>query len=414
MICLVIAQNKYDDHNEFEFYDINGSIKKEFVFNSTEKQGIFYCSSRIDLNEQNNNLMASINYSVLTSPAFELKTEQVNSTTIRIRIIPNDYIGINRIICHWNNNITYGKPINLTIGEKPGLIQLSQSCQIYDHHYVQCIFHAPVIGRAFRNGFPKVYQFSELTSQKEYFHPPKLINITDENELIFNFVPRDKNRIPTKISMDVNITLKHFGSTYYKFNLEAIHIAKTDFRIAHISSNHLTMVINYNSTGTVSERLCAGHVYLVDNPKASMIVKDIMETSAQTILINRLHSSTKYKICLYCFYERIDQSFQKEICHIIKTKRTSTFILWIVGVSIAGGFIILILIIYTICKNRSRTKNIPSINNLGPEEESFLTSPSDSLWVQTSDNINDPAYEPKYQPVEDSMEQIIDKITPRS
>jgi hypothetical protein len=60
--------------------------------------------------------MASIENPILAAPKFLLKTEQMNSTTIRIRIIPNGYIGMNRIICHWENNLTFGQTADLTIG----------------------------------------------------------------------------------------------------------------------------------------------------------------------------------------------------------------------------------------------------------------------------------------------------------
>ncbi|CAF4111813.1 unnamed protein product [Rotaria sp. Silwood2] len=291
----------------------------ELVINSKDKERIFYCSSRVELDKQRNKLMASIDKPVSTSPAFEIKTEQANSTTIRIRIIPNGYIGVNRIICHWSNNISNGQAVDLIIGEKSGLIQMNESCQAYDRRYVQCIFHAPIIARAFRNGFPRLYQFSESTSETEY-HSPELVNITDENELVFNLVPREKNRIPKKISMNVNMTLRRFDSAYYKFHIQPIHTTKVDFRIENVSSNHLTIVIKHNNTGLTSERLCSGHFHSVDNQTTLTAVRDIMVTSDQTILINHLRPSTQYKICLHCYYERTDHSFKKEICHTIKTK----------------------------------------------------------------------------------------------
>ncbi|CAF3399557.1 unnamed protein product [Rotaria sp. Silwood1] len=231
----------------------------ELVIDSTDKERTFYCSSRVNLDKQGNKLMASIDKPVSTSPEFILKHEQANSTAIRIRIIPNGYIGVNRIICHWDNNITYGQIADLIIGEQPGRIQLKESCQAYDYRYVQCIFDAPTIARAFRNGFPRLYEFSEYTSETEYHHPPELVSITDENELVFNFVPREKNRIPKKISMSVNMTLRRFGSAYYRFNIEPIHTTKVDFRIQNISSNHLTIMINHNKTRAIRERFCSGH-----------------------------------------------------------------------------------------------------------------------------------------------------------
>jgi hypothetical protein len=75
----------------------------ELVLRSTDAEGIFYCNGQVD-------------YPILTSPKFELKTEEMNSTTIRIRIKPNGFIGVNRISCHWNDNLTYGQAADLIIG----------------------------------------------------------------------------------------------------------------------------------------------------------------------------------------------------------------------------------------------------------------------------------------------------------
>jgi len=49
--------------------------------------------------------------------------------------------------------------------EQPGVIQLTERCRAYDRRYVQCIFRAPTIARAFRNGFPRLYKFSELNPE---------------------------------------------------------------------------------------------------------------------------------------------------------------------------------------------------------------------------------------------------------
>jgi len=49
--------------------------------------------------------------------------------------------------------------------EHPGVIQLKERCVAFDRRYVQCIFQAPVIGRAFKNGFPQLYNFTELNHQ---------------------------------------------------------------------------------------------------------------------------------------------------------------------------------------------------------------------------------------------------------
>jgi len=39
---------------------------------------------------------------------------------------------------------------------------LKERCLAYDRRYVECIFRAPIIARAFQNGFPRLYTFSEL------------------------------------------------------------------------------------------------------------------------------------------------------------------------------------------------------------------------------------------------------------
>jgi hypothetical protein len=44
-------------------------------------------------------------------------------------------------------------------------VQLTERCRAYDRRYVQCIFRAPTIARAFRNGFPRLYKFSELNPE---------------------------------------------------------------------------------------------------------------------------------------------------------------------------------------------------------------------------------------------------------
>ncbi|CAF3648052.1 unnamed protein product [Rotaria sordida] len=396
-ICIIIAQSKHYDHNTLKFHDINDPIidQVELVLNSTDNERIFYCSSRIEFDKQRDKLVASIDNPVLTSPSFQLKTEQANSTTIRIRIIPNGYIGVNRISCHWNKSITDGQPVDLIIGEQPGRIQLKESCQAHDRRYVQCIFNAPTISRAFRNGFPRLYEFSEFSSKTEYRHPPELVNITNENELVFNFVPSEKNRIPKKISMGVNMTLRRFGSAYYRFHIEPIHTTKVDFRIENISSNHLTIVINHNNTGTIRERLCSGHVNQVDNQNTLIAVQDIVEISDRKIAIDRLRPSTKYTICLYCYYERTDQSFKKEICHTINTKG------------------ILIVDIYVVYKNKFCAENISPISSLCQEIDHLLIPNSDTSSTQPSDGLidagDDRSLEEKYQRIDNIMEHMTDK-----
>lgn len=88
----------------------------ELVLRSTDAEGIFYCNGQIDFKKRRSKLTASIDYPISTSPKFQLKTEEMNSTTIRIRIKPNGFIGVNRISCHWNDNLTYGQAADLIIG----------------------------------------------------------------------------------------------------------------------------------------------------------------------------------------------------------------------------------------------------------------------------------------------------------
>ena len=49
--------------------------------------------------------------------------------------------------------------------ENPGVIQLKEPCLAFDRRYVQCIFRATTIARAFQNGFPKIFMFSELNQE---------------------------------------------------------------------------------------------------------------------------------------------------------------------------------------------------------------------------------------------------------
>ena len=53
-----------------------------------------------------------------------------------------------------------------------------------------------------------------------YNTPPNLTNITDDNELVFRFQPGDRDALSTAIPMQVNMTLYHFGSSQYKFNIQ--------------------------------------------------------------------------------------------------------------------------------------------------------------------------------------------------
>jgi hypothetical protein len=70
----------------------------------------------LEINKQKGKLMTTIDYPIIAPPAFLLTTEQTNSTTVRIRIKPNGYIGINRIRCHWSDNATDERPADLIIG----------------------------------------------------------------------------------------------------------------------------------------------------------------------------------------------------------------------------------------------------------------------------------------------------------
>jgi hypothetical protein len=88
----------------------------ELVLRSTDNEGIFYCNSGLEINKQRSQLIATIDNPIVTPPAFLLITQQTNSTTIKIRIKPNGYIGINRISCHWSDNVTDGQPADLIIG----------------------------------------------------------------------------------------------------------------------------------------------------------------------------------------------------------------------------------------------------------------------------------------------------------
>jgi hypothetical protein len=50
----------------------------------------------------------------------------------------------------------------IIVVENPGVIQLKERCRAYDRRYVQCIFKAATIARAFQNGFPRLYTFKEM------------------------------------------------------------------------------------------------------------------------------------------------------------------------------------------------------------------------------------------------------------
>ncbi|CAF3037720.1 unnamed protein product, partial [Rotaria socialis] len=338
-------------------------------------------------------------------PAFQLQTEQVNSTTIRIHVIPNGYIGVNRINCHWDDKKKYAQVVDLIIGEKPGPIQLKKSCEAYDRRYVQCTLLAPIVARATQNKFTPTYEFVEQNTENYYNIKQVTVNITDENELAVNFIPFDKSRIPKKAFMRVNISLKPFGSENYTFEIAPIHLTKVDFRVENISADQVTLMIDHNRIGTISERLCTGHVTLVDNTKQLIGVQDIPETSSQMISINRLRPSTNYKICLHCFYERTDESFTKEICRSITTKEASQFVLWLVGsVFGIGGFILIVILCIVfkkICKKTDIPK--PEIPIHKPPVHRFLPSESDDGTDEIGSFLD-----PKYQHIESLLNDITD------
>ncbi|CAF4346967.1 unnamed protein product [Rotaria socialis] len=376
-------------------YNSNEIYWLKLELNSTETEGIFHCSSPVELHKQRAKLTVSIERPIVTPPAFQLQTEQVNSTTIRIHVIPNGYIGVNRINCHWDDKKKYAQVVDLIIGEKPGPIQLKKSCEAYDRRYVQCTLLAPIVARATQNKFTPTYEFVEQNTENYYNIKQVTVNITDENELAVNFIPFDKSRIPKKAFMRVNISLKPFGSENYTFEIAPIHLTKVDFRVENISADQVTLMIDHNRIGTISERLCTGHVTLVDNTKQliGVQVRDIPETSSQMISINRLRPSTNYKICLHCFYERTDESFTKEICRSITTKgnfllfvsntsivgnlEASQFVLWLVGSVFGIGGFILIVILCIVFKKICKKTDIPKVKRSNRSEEVSYSSSSE-------------------------------------
>ncbi|CAM4906833.1 unnamed protein product [Rotaria socialis] len=381
LIYLVIARNEYNDHQADEF-QVRKNLTLDWLkleLNSTETEGIFHCSSPVELHKQRAKLTVSIERPIVTPPAFQLQTEQVNSTTIRIHVIPNGYIGVNRINCHWDDKKKYAQVVDLIIGEKPGPIQLKKSCEAYDRRYVQCTLLAPIVARATQNKFTPTYEFVEQNTENYYNIKQVTVNITDENELAVNFIPFDKSRIPKKAFMRVNISLKPFGSENYTFEIAPIHLTKVDFRVENISADQVTLMIDHNRIGTISERLCTGHVTLVDNTKQliGVQVRDIPETSSQMISINRLRPSTNYKICLHCFYERTDESFTKEICRSITTKEASQFVLWLVGSVFGIGGFILIVILCIVFKKICKKTDIPKVKRSNRSEEVSYSSSSE-------------------------------------
>lgn len=90
----------------------------ELVLRSDDVEGNFYCHSHLTNTQERRILTASIEHPVTTMPTFFMKTEQINTTTLRIRIRPNGYIGINQINCYANNNSSHRQIADLIVGGK--------------------------------------------------------------------------------------------------------------------------------------------------------------------------------------------------------------------------------------------------------------------------------------------------------
>ncbi|UJR36296.1 hypothetical protein I4U23_029025 [Adineta vaga] len=327
------------------------------VLHSNDSLGIIYCNSRVQINEQPSRLTASLDEPVKTYPKFEMHTEEHNATTIKILIKPNGFIGGSRIHCHWANNESYGQTAELIIGEKPGVIQLKERCQAHDYRYVECRFHAPIIARAFENRFPQRFEFSELNPKRQFYHtPPKLEQEFVDQDLIFRFDPVDRSLIPERTWMKMNITLQYFDWTTYQFPIEPIFTTNVKFQAEKISSTELTIRIHHNRTGTISDRLCSGHIQSLNDQES---LRDIPETSKDTIEIYRLQSSTMYRICLRCYYRQTDYSFDKTHCVKITTKFEFP-IKW----TVAGAVAAVLLVILTILTLSPPVKPSPSLSKI--------------------------------------------------
>ena len=83
---------------------------------SNDVEGSFYCHSQSVNNEEQRQLTASIEHPPTITPTLLMRTEPMNSTTIRIRIQPNGYIGISQISCYWNNSFANRQIADLIIG----------------------------------------------------------------------------------------------------------------------------------------------------------------------------------------------------------------------------------------------------------------------------------------------------------
>ena len=175
---------------------------------------------------------------------------------------------------------------------------MKKPCHAYDYLYVECQLHAPAIARGFQNGFRKLFNFTELTakyvyafrainnrfvlfySERFYHRVPELIDIDNNEDLIFRFKPLDRGQIPDDVLMNVNLTLVGFGSSIFTFHIRPSKdtsreiftssmtlllllidfTTSVNFRIENILSTQATIYIKYNKTGAVSDRLCSGYI----------------------------------------------------------------------------------------------------------------------------------------------------------
>jgi len=117
--------NQFDSKNDLHFFFAE---PLELVLKSTDNEGLFHCNARVNLQDQKQRLTASIENVNINPPKFNFNVEQINETTIRIRIKPNGYVGVNRISCHWNNNLTFGHTVDLIVGGIGEVIKSFISC----------------------------------------------------------------------------------------------------------------------------------------------------------------------------------------------------------------------------------------------------------------------------------------------
>ncbi|CAF0783445.1 unnamed protein product [Adineta ricciae] len=308
----------------------------DLFLNSSDSLGILYCNSQVPIAAEGKILTASFGKPVEAPPAFGFRTETHNSTTLKILIKPNNFIGANYIYCHWNNNITY---------EKPGIIELKEPCRAYDYLYVECQLHAPVIARGFQNGFRKLFDFTELTTNERFYHHvPELIKIVNNEDLIFRFKPLDRGHIPKDVLMNVNLTLAGFGSSIFTFFIRPKFTTRVDFRIENILSTRATIHIKYNKTGAVSNRLCSGYIQSQKDSNRWEYFSNVTATSNDKIELSYLRPSTEYQICLRCYHKLTDDSFDEKHCQKIITESLFSNKFFVAIVIIAGVLVILIVL----------------------------------------------------------------------